>query len=485
MRGAPEALAEGVGTRAPEVEAMSDWALDVGIIGGGPAGSTAASYLARAGLKVAVFEGDLFPRPHVGESLVPSVTPVLGEIGAMAAIDAAGFPRKYGAAWTSAASGAIPKLGFTGLRYDFRMAEVLFKERDQAGVDRDYTYHVDRARFDLILLQHARAQGAEVYSGVRVAGVDFDDPLRPVIRARVAGSEVRVPVKVVVDASGRKTLLGNQLKLKVKDPVFDQYAVHGWFEGFDRRKLLVDDRQADFIFIHFLPITNTWVWQIPITETVTSVGVVTQRKHFKAAARDLEGFFWEAVASRPDLERELRSARRVTELRAEGDYSYGMTEVCGDGYVLVGDAARFVDPIFSSGVSVALNGARLASQCIIAAAEGGRFPKAAFEGYEVPIRRAVKHWYEFITLYYRLNVLFTAFVQDPRYRIDILQCLQGDVYGEEPPPVLEEMKKALAAVESDPTHLWRPYLGGMTEHSPAFLGSVAAAQDADGGVHGS
>src|SRR5213082_1133188 len=114
---------------------------DVVIIGGGPAGSTAAAYLTRAGLRVAVFESEIFPRPHVGESLVPATTPVLLETGAMEEVDKAGFPKKYGAAWTSGEKRDVPHAGFSGLTHDFRAAEILFSERDQPGVDRDYTYH--------------------------------------------------------------------------------------------------------------------------------------------------------------------------------------------------------------------------------------------------------------------------------------------------------------------------------------------------------
>jgi 1H-pyrrole-2-carbonyl-[peptidyl-carrier protein] chlorinase len=446
---------------------------DVGIIGGGPGGATAASYLAKAGLSVAVFEGEMFPRPHVGESLVPAVTPVFREIGVLDTLDQANFPKKYGAAWTSAVSGPIDKLGFQGLVHDFRAAEVLFSERDQEGVHRDYTFHVDRAKFDLLLLQHAHGLGAEVFQGMAVTRVDFTSGTSPTIVSQVGRQEVRTPVSVVVDASGRRTLLGNQLKLKVRDPVFDQCAIHTWFEGFDRSALSVQKSQVDFIFIHFLPVTNTWVWQIPITETVTSIGVVTQKKNFAGSGTDREGFFWNCVGSRPELAGELKKARRVTPFRTEGDYSYGMKQICGDGFVMIGDAARFVDPIFSSGVSVALNSARLASQAIIAEAQrGGDFRRGAFREFEVKLKRGVKNWYEFIKLYYRLNILFTAFVQDPRYRVDVLKLLQGDVYDDEEPQALRAMRTIVAQVEADPDHLWRRHLGEMSPHSSDFLAQV-------------
>jgi flavin-dependent dehydrogenase len=434
---------------------------DIGIIGGGPAGSTAASYLAREGLSVALFESEIFPREHVGESLVPATTPVLLEIGAMEKVEEAKFPKKYGAAWTSGETRAVDHNGFGGLTHDFRAAEVLFGERDQPGVDRDYTFHVDRGKFDLILLQHAAACGAKVFQGVRVNRVDFSDPDRPSLRCGLGDKKVDVTVRMVVDASGRRTMLGSQLKVKTPDPVFNQYAVHSWFDGLDRSALAVNKEQTDFIFIHFLPISDTWVWQIPITDTITSVGVVTQKQRFREARADLESFFWDSVGHRPELRDVLKNSEQVRPFKAEGDYSYGMSQICGDNFVMIGDAARFVDPIFSSGVSVALNSARIACQDIVEAAKGPDFKRERFKRFETKLRRGVTNWYEFISIYYRLNILFTAFVQDPRYRLDVLKMLQGDVYDDEEPKALAEMRRIVKVVEDDPTHLWHRFLGTL------------------------
>ncbi|WP_322767895.1 NAD(P)/FAD-dependent oxidoreductase [Frankia sp. Cr1] len=444
---------------------------DVAVIGGGPAGSTTASYLAAAGLSVAVFESETFPRPHVGESLVPATTPVLIEIGAMDAVEAGGFVRKYGAAWTSAESRKVPHNGFTGLYQDFQAADVMFVERDQPGVDRDHTFHVDRGRFDSILLKHAQSLGAAVFSGVRVLTVDLDgDPDIVTLTCRMGPREVDFTARLVVDASGRQTLLGRQLKVKVPDPVFNQYAIHTWFEGLDRAAIAFEPAKTDYVYTHFLPIKDTWVWQIPISDTITSVGVVTQKRRFTAANTDRERFFWDFVSSRPDLYDALQRSKRIRPFKPEGDYSYAMKQIRGDKFVLVGDAARFVDPIFSSGVSVALNSARLAAKDIIAAHQAGDFGKERFTRYEGKLRRAVKNWYEFISIYYRLNVLFTAFVQDPRYRIDVLKMLQGDFYDEDEPRALPAMREIVTAVENDPEHLWHPYLGTLRSPTaaPAF-----------------
>jgi 1H-pyrrole-2-carbonyl-[peptidyl-carrier protein] chlorinase len=434
---------------------------DIGIIGGGPAGSATAAYLAKAGLKCVIFESDIFPRPHVGESLVPSSTRVFKELGFLDKMDQAGFPKKYGAGWTSTEKAPVYDVNWDNLEADCN-ALIRFDEREQVGVERNYTYHVDRGRFDQLLLTHAHELGAKVYEGVKVKNVDFSESSKPRVNFLMGRKELGVDVRMVVDASGRRTLLGNQLNLKVKDPVFDQCAIHTWFEGYDRGTLSHNKSQQDFIFIHFLPVTNTWVWQIPITETITSIGVVTQKKNFILSKQDREQFFWDCLGSRPELLKGLQAAEQIRPLKEEGDYSYAMKEICGDNFVLVGDAARFVDPIFSTGVSIALNSGRFASGDIIRAAEKGSFDKNSFATFESTMRRGTKNWYDFISLYYRLNVLFTAFVQNPRYRLDVLKLLQGDVYDEEQPEVLSVMKRIVAEVEQNKNHLWHHYLGDIS-----------------------
>jgi len=445
---------------------MKDKELDfeVGIIGGGPAGASMAAYLAKAGIRCVVFESELFPRPHVGESLVPSSTRVFKEIDFLSQMEEHRFVHKYGAVWTAASNFKSYSVNFQGLSADCR-ADVRFDERDQPGVDQNYTYHVDRGKFDLALLQHANKLGATVYSGVKVQSVDLSDPKRPQVHFSMGNKKMAVGVRVVVDASGRRTFLGNQLKLRIPDPVFDQYAIYTYFEDFDRGPL-ADGTKGDHIFIHFLPVTNTWVWQIPISETLTSIGVVTQKKNFAKSRASRETFFWDCVATRPELNDALKKARHVPPFYEEGDYSYAMKQICGDGFVLIGDAARFVDPIFSTGVSIALNSARFASRDIIEALQNGGVNRESFKRYETTIRRGTNNWYNFISVYYRLNILFTAFVNDPRYRLDVLKLLQGDVYDEEEPAVLKRMRDIVTTVEQNPDHVWHQLLGELT--SDAF-----------------
>jgi FADH2 O2-dependent halogenase len=404
----------------------------------------------------------------VGESLVPSSTRVFNDLGFIEQMEEANFPRKFGAAWTANEQMKGYDLDWDGIQPDSH-AEFAFEERPQPGVDKIYTYHVDRGKFDLMLLQHANKLGAAVYEGVKVSGVDFAPEL-PSVRFSMGRKEMSVNVRMVVDASGRQTLLGNQLKLKVNDPVFDQYAIHTWFNGYDRNALSKCPAQRDYIYIHFLPVSNTWVWQIPITDETTSIGVVTQKKNFAKSRQDREKFFWDSLASRPSLADGLQRAERIRNFKDEGDYSYAMSQICGDRFMLIGDAGRFVDPIFSTGVSIALNSSRFAHRDILSALESGDFSRASFQTFESTIRLGTKNWYDFINVYYRLNVLFTYFVTDPRYRLDVLKLLQGDVYDEAQPPVLEKMRAMVAQVERNPKHVWHNLLNDLTAkaYQPAF-----------------
>jgi flavin-dependent dehydrogenase len=437
---------------------------DVGIVGGGPAGSSMAAYLAKAGLSCVVLERELFPRPHVGESLVPSSTRVFNDLGFVPVMEKNRFPHKLGAVWTASTANRVYRHEWEGLHAEAE-ADIRFAERDQPGVDQIHTYHVDRGKFDNLLLQHAHELGAHVIEGVSVRGADFSEDDRATIHYHAGPKEMKTTVKVVVDASGRRTVIGNQLKWRIKDPVFDQYALHTWFEDYNRMSLAPREALRDYIYVHFLPITNSWIWQIPITGSITSIGVVTQKKNFSAKRESREKFFWDAVGSRPELLEGLRKSEQLRPLKEEGDYSYAMKQQAGDRLVLVGDAGRFVDPIFSTGVSIALNSSRFAAADIIAAAETGDFSRKSFRNFETTIRRGTRNWYNFISVYYRLNVLFTAFILDKRYRFDVLKLLQGDVYDEEEPAVLTRMREIVTEVENNPRHVWHDALGDLTANA--------------------
>jgi len=330
-----------------------------------------------------------------------------------------------------------------------RSASVRFDERPQPGVPEGYTWHVDRARFDEALLAHSAGAGAEVRQGVKVRRIDLDAP------ALVTETGERLPVRFVADASGRGRVLGRQLGLEAKDPDLDQYALHTWYGGFERLGPNPDD-----ILIRFLDEPGTWMWQIPISDEVTSLGVVTPKRRLRQAREDPDRLFDAVIAADPDIRDRLEVAQRLRPLKAEADYSYAMRRFSGPRFVLLGDAARFVDPIFSSGVSIALSSAHFASRDLLAALDAGSSTPDAepFASFEATMRRGVAHWYAFIRLYYRLDVLFTWFVSQPAYRHPMLKLLQGDVYDEAEPEVLTRMRDKLAEVERSPTHMWHHLL---------------------------
>jgi 1H-pyrrole-2-carbonyl-[peptidyl-carrier protein] chlorinase len=415
---------------------------DVIIVGGGPAGATMGSYLSKAGIKNLILEGHNQPRPHVGESLVLSTMRVFAEIGFLDTMEREGFVKKYGAAWRD----------FNG-----KEQALHFSEFRQAGIDRDHTYHVDRGKFDLLLLKHAQSLGSEVHQGVQVKRVNFVDDKAVGVRVKFAGQEIDIPSRVVVDASGRQTLLGRQLKLKQNDPIFNQYAVHGWFDNVERGD---NPKTADYIHIYFLPVKRGWAWQIPITDRITSVGVVAEREVFQQFKSDSQRYFDTYVQSNTGLAHAMANAVRVNEFKTEGDYSYVLDKFCGNGFLMVGDAARFVDPIFSSGVSVAMHSARFGAETIRAGLESGNVSEEAFKPYERTLRGGVEIWYEFIRLYYKLLPLFTLFIQS-KYRLEILRLLQGEVFNRQDVGVLDVMRQYIAVVEQNENHVFRGQLSDI------------------------
>jgi 1H-pyrrole-2-carbonyl-[peptidyl-carrier protein] chlorinase len=415
---------------------------DVIIIGGGPAGSAMGSYLSMAGIDNTILESAIFPRPHVGESMVTSSTRVFREIDFLKVMEREGFVHKYGASWHPP----------TGKEF-----AIEFREFPQEGVNQDYTYHVDRSKFDLLMLKHAESLGSKVYQGVHVKQVLFEDDRACGVRIGIAGQEIDLPAKMVVDATGRNTLLGNQLRLKKKDPIFNQYAVHAWYKNVDRGTPPTDD----FIHIYFLNIERGWVWQIPINDEITSMGVVAERDVFKNARQDSETYFNTHINSNPDLARAMLPAVRINEFKSEGDYSYSLDKFVGNGYMMIGDAARFVDPIFSSGVSIALYSAKYGSERIRYALECNDFSEELLKPYEMKIRSGVAVWYEFIRLYYKLLPLFTHFIASKKHRIEVLRLLQGDVFDRGEVPVLDAMRKYIDAVEKSENHIFKANLSSI------------------------
>jgi ABC-type nitrate/sulfonate/bicarbonate transport system ATPase subunit/flavin-dependent dehydrogenase len=421
----------------------SDPVLDAEVIimGGGPAGSVLGTYLAQAGVDHIILERAVHPRRHVGESLVCSTTRVFQEIDFLKVMEHEGFVRKHGARWFH--------------WVDRNPRTIRFREMPELGTIQDYTYHVDRSRFDQLLLQHAAERGSRVLQGAHVQRVEFGPNGAALgVRIREGSGERVLRSRVVVDASGRNTVLGAQLKLKCKEPVLNQFAVYNWFEGFDRG----EPEAADFIHCHVLPGPRSWAWQIPITPSVTSIGVVTGQEEFVKAGEDVAEFFAGKIAGNGVLGQRMQGARALHPYQREGNYSYVMERFAGDGWLLVGDAARFLDPVFSSGVGVALESARRAAAAICDALAQGDVSRSSFDPYEKAMQAACAIWREFILLYYRLPPLFLELLAQPASRLQLVQLLQGDVYDRRQVPILERMRREIETIEQHSDHPWKPHL---------------------------
>ena len=410
---------------------------DVLIIGGGPAGSVLGTYLAQAGVDHMIIDKAHHPRPHVGESLVCSATAILEEIGVLPLIRKKNFIVKRGVSWTSWFDEGEIDLSFNGLG------------------NHEHAYHVDRAKFDDLLLQHARNLGARVLTGVQVEQVNFDRKGAAIgVTAKVGGSRVALKSRLVVDATGRKALLGRQLQMLKPDPEFRQFAVHSWFSNVGRGK----SESADYLHVHLLPLKRGWAWQIPINAEITSIGVVTERDDFIKAEEDVEKFFAWTTSLNPALSARLQNAKRLREFRMEGNYSYVMSQFVGDGWLMTGDAAYFVDPIFSSGMSIAMHSARFAAPVIAAALAENDVSAAQLAPYEEKMRAGAEMWRGLVGLFYDYAPIFSRVVAESEARLQVLRLCEGEVYDVSAPQTLAQLRGRFESIRQAPAHPLRRHL---------------------------
>ncbi|MGH9247600.1 MAG: NAD(P)/FAD-dependent oxidoreductase [Acidimicrobiales bacterium] len=431
---------------------------DVVVIGGGPAGAVLGCLLAGAGYSTVIIERDVHPRDHVGESLTPSTNPIFKQIGFLEKMEDAGFVHKPGACWTA------PRAP-VGKFVEIRLAEF-----PPPGAIQSYTYNVERDAFDTLLLRHAHDAGVKVLQGVRVQAVLFEGDRAVGVRARVMdGWERDVRARFVVDASGRRCVLASRLGLKKKDESFNQFGIYSWFRGVEPGQ----PGTEGMLFLHFLGLERAWAWQIPLRNGVWSVGVVTDKADFKKAKVDNEDFFASLMARSRTLRHNMRAAERIRPYWVEGDYSYKVERLYGPGWLLIGDALRFVDPIFSTGVDVAAYSALYAFEALDAVLRGDD-EERRFGAYERRVSDGVEAWYELISLFYKLQNLFTYFAIRRRYREHVVRILQGNLYIPESLARAREMislmRDTYERVIVQPDHLLLP--GAIQPHrgEPATVG---------------
>src|SRR6476619_2987376 len=385
---------------------------DVIVIGGGPAGATVSTLLAQRGVRVALYERERFPRFHIGESLIPETYWVLQRLNMLPKMKASPFVKKYSVQFVNA-SGRL---------------SAPFYFHDNKPHECSQTWQVVRSEFDQMMLQNAREHGVEAHEGVHVLEVLFDGNRAAGVRIRDASGERReVRAKVVVDASGQAALLQNRFRLRLWDPVLNKGAVWTYWKGAYR------DTGRDEGATMVIQTSNRsgWFWYIPQHDDIVSVGVVAPFDYLFNPAKVRNGHeqtYQEEVERCDAVKARISGAERVAGYFATRDYSYRSTAVAGDGWVLVGDAFGFLDPLYSSGVLLALRSGEMAADAIAdglargdtSAAQLGKWGPAFNEGVD-RMRRLVCEFYA--------GFSFGAFVrQYPELRGSVTDLLIGDLF---------------------------------------------------------
>lgn len=352
---------------------MSGEMYDVAIIGGGPAGSTAAALLARAGRRVVVLERDKFPRFHIGESLLPFSMQAFTRLGLHEKFAKAGFMEKFGGEMFGACGG-------DGVKFYFE---------DGFRSQTDRSYQVTRADFDKLLLDHAAESGVEVREETGVEKVEFSKE-----RATVTLSSEEIHARYVIDASGRNSILGAKFRLKKNYEHLQKVSIFAHYDGMTRAE------GRDGTLTRMVRAIDRWFWVIPLSANRTSVGVVLDGAAFKKSGLGPEEFLEQALAEQPLLMQTMRDAERVTPVRSAADFSYRSTRLTGDRWMLAGDAAGFIDPVFSSGVFLAVLAGEQAADVLHEVLDHPAKQKKLFTRYERNINKAMDVYLRFVDAWY-------------------------------------------------------------------------------------
>jgi len=366
---------------------------DVIVIGGGPGGSATATLIAMDGHKVLLLEKETFPRYHIGESLLPAtIHGICALLGVKEEVEAAGFLQKFGGTlrW--------------GKRDD--LWSFWFKDQNNLFPDRpDYAYQVERSKFDHILLNNARKKGVDVREGCRVSEVLFEGERASGVKAIDSENrEFTAHARYIVDASGLQGLLASKIGNREYDKFFRNMALFGYYKNGKRFPEPV--RRGNSISAAF---NEGWFWYIPLTDELTSVGVVVPLEHAgKISEMGMEAAFDYYVSKCPIIKEFLEPGERITEgeygkLRVLRDFSYLNSHFWAPGAVLVGDTACFIDPVFSSGVHLATYGALLAARSINTCLRGELDEEACFAEFEMRYRREYGVFYEFLLGFYEMH----------------------------------------------------------------------------------
>jgi len=379
---------------------------DVAIIGGGPAGSTAATLLSRAGRRVIVFEREKFPRFHIGESLLPFSVGTFDRLGVREKLDANFLP-KYGGEIVSAC-------GTKGVKFYFK---------DGFRSKRDRAYQVTRSEFDKVLLDHSRENGAEVHEETEVTKLEFTDDRVKIDIEAADGTESKIEARYLLDCSGRQTMLGGLFKVKKTYEHLQKFSVFAHYENVERL------RGKDATLIRMVRSLDRWFWLIPLTETRTSVGVVMDTTTFRAERLAPEAALEKFIAEQPLMNERMKNAIRVSPVYSAGDYSYRNRQLAGDRWLLVGDAAGFIDPVFSSGVFLAIMSAEKAADTLDEVLNDESKRARAFKKYSKTIHRIMDIYLTFVNAWYQRGKEFLEVFLNPTETMQIAAAVNAVLAG--------------------------------------------------------